>query len=312
MIRRFLLWPLAVVLALIALYLLWAAWAYRDIPVELLEQKYGGAALRKLDAGGVALRYKLDGRGPAVVLIHSNFYDMGMWDGWAQALQGQYRVLRYDLTSHGLTGPHPANDYSMQEDLRLLEALMDALEIRQAHIVGSSLGGNIAFHFAARHPQRTLSLTLVNSGGLKAEAARGRGGGIPSWAYWILRLLPSAACRSFVDWMIVSETADIRAVSERFHAMLRRAGNRRAELERMRQFRYRDNRPLLAGITAPVLLLWGADNPHLPATQTDEFASLLTSSVNVVAHKYPRSGHVLPLERPQKTAADFRRFIERL
>lgn len=312
MIRRFLLWPLAVALALVALYLLWAAWAYREIPVELLEQKYGGDELRRLDAGGVTLRYKLDGQGPAVVLVHSNFYDMGMWDGWAQVLQDRYKVLRYDLPSHGLTGPHPAGDYSMQEDLRLLKTLMDALEIRQAHVVGSSLGGNIAFHFAARHPQRTLSLTLVNSGGLQAEAARGRGGGIPSWAYWLLRVLPTAACRSFVDWMIVSETVDIQAVSERFHAMLRRAGNRRAELERMGQFRYRDNRALLAGITAPVLLQWGADNPHLPATQADEFAGLLTSSVNVVSHKYPRSGHVLPLERPLETAADFRRFVERL
>ena len=312
MIRRILLWPLATVLALIAVYLLWAAWAYRDIPVDLLEQKYGGAALRKLDTGDATLRYKLSGQGPAVVLIHSHYYDMGMWDGWVEALNSDYTVLRYDLSSHGLTGPHPANDYSMQEDLRLLRTLMDALEIKQAHIAGSSLGGNIAFHFAALHPERTLSLTLINSGGLKMQPTRGREGDVPPWVYWILRVLPTAACRSFVDWMIVSETADIHAISARFHAMLRRAGNRRAEMERMRQFRYQDNRPLLASITAPVLLQWGADNPQLPAAQVDEFARLLTASAHIVSHKYTRSGHVLPLERPVKTVADFRHFVERL
>ena len=38
---------------------------------------------------------------------------MGMWDGWAPKLADRFRVIRFDMTGHGLTGPEPNGDYSM-------------------------------------------------------------------------------------------------------------------------------------------------------------------------------------------------------
>ena len=309
MIKRFVIWPLAALGSALLAYLCWALLAYTELPVASLIERYGTPDLRQVAIHDVPIHYRQSGTGPAVVLIHSHYFDMGMWDPWAQALEPDYTVIRYDLSSHGLSGPHPGNDYSMAEDVRLLAALLDALDIGSAHMVGSSLGGNIAFHFAALHPARTLSVTLINSGGIQRQPKAGREGEIPAWADKVLRILPRYVFRRFIDWMIVNEELDTQKIAERFHAMLRREGNRSAEMQRMRQFEYRDSAPVLARITAPVLIQWGADNPQLPVSQVHDFRQGLGAAAVLHSKVYRNAGHVLPLEQPHSTVEDFRMFL---
>ena len=92
---------------IIALIILWLGWSNRDIPVEDLEQRYGCDNLQVLDVDGVQLRYKVQGQGPPLVLLHSHFYNMRQWDSWVEVLADRFTLIRYDLTSHGLTGPDP-------------------------------------------------------------------------------------------------------------------------------------------------------------------------------------------------------------
>ena len=79
---------------------------------------------RQVDVDGVPLRYRVEGSGPALLLIHSLYFDMGMWDGWAPKLADRFRVIRFDMTGHGLTGPEPNGDYSMARDLALIRGLL--------------------------------------------------------------------------------------------------------------------------------------------------------------------------------------------
>ena len=96
-------------LLLLTIALLW--WTNRDIPAGELEQRYGGTDLHKVMVDGVNIAYKVQGQGPALVLIHSHFYTMRLWQPWVDELAGDFTVIRYDLTSHGLTGPDPSGDY---------------------------------------------------------------------------------------------------------------------------------------------------------------------------------------------------------
>lgn len=111
---------------------------------------------------GVDLFYDLAGpKGlPTVVFSNSLGSTIEMWDGVAAALDGRFRVLRYDAQGHGRSGSRdqPTTIDDLAADLA---GLLDALDIREAHVVGLSLGGMTAQAFAVLYPKRTASLVLM-------------------------------------------------------------------------------------------------------------------------------------------------------
>lgn len=306
---------LLLLLGLVAGYIVYASWAWRDIPVATLEQQYGDATLQTAPIDGVPIRYRLhrarDTRAPVLVLIHSHFFEMGMWNTWVEQLADDFTLLRYDLSGHGLTGPDPSDVYTVQRDVALLDGLLAYLQISKAVLVGSSLGGNIAFHYAAAHPERISALTLINSGGLKRNKAS-RQGSIPSWADHVLPLLPPALLHRFVRWMVADDDKLDAATLRRFVHMWRRAGNRQAELNRLRQFHRGSADKTLAAVQAPSLILWGAANPQLPADHVERFRQALVNAERVESRIYPGVGHVIPLEAGIRSAADTAHFVRSL
>jgi pimeloyl-ACP methyl ester carboxylesterase len=307
--KRLVVYPL---LAVTCLCLAWVAWslvAYRDIPVAELEARYGDATLAVVEIDGVPLRYRVEGSGPALLLIHSHYFNMRLWDDWIPALRDEFRVIRFDMTSHGLTGPEPRGDYSMARDVALIEGLLDHLGVDRFSVAGSSLGGNMAFHLASRHPERVDRLVLMNSGGLPREGSRANSGTIPGWVDYLSYLVPTAAFRAFLEWMIVDDDLVTPALAREFHDMFRRQGNRFAEFDRMRGFAVGDPAPVLAQITAPTLIMWGADNPQLPVEQAAKFEPLLSAADGVERRVYPGVGHVIPIEMPEQGSRELRRFL---
>src|SRR5262249_47712811 len=116
--------------------------------------------------GSAQLYSEGKGEGPTVVLVHGLTLDTRMWDAQFEALSASYRVVRIDARGHGRSsGAGPRDDdadatFSQSADLL---GLLDALEIREAHLVGFSMGGFIAYEFALAHPERVLTISLVNS-----------------------------------------------------------------------------------------------------------------------------------------------------
>lgn len=298
-------------LPLPAAALLWVCWSlvvYRDLPVTMLEERYGAPELRQANVDGVSLRYRVEGSGPALLLIHSLYFDMGMWDGWTPKLADRFKVIRFDMTGHGLTGPEPNGDYSMARDLALILGLLDHLGVERLAVAGSSLGGALAFHLAAQQPQRFAKLALLNASGIPRPGGRG-GDAIPGWVDSLAYLIPTTAFRYFLEWMVLDDGLVTADQAKRFHQMLRRQGNRTALLDRLRGFRPRDPADALAAVQMPVLLLWGADNPQLPVSHLDRFEALLTNAPCVRRIAYPGVGHVIPLEAPAKGIADLEAFL---
>jgi 3-oxoadipate enol-lactonase len=100
------------------------------------------------------------GTGEAVVLIHGFSFDQAMWDPQFRVLAARFRAVRYDLRGFGASGL-PAAGRGHVEDL---VALLDALGTGRAHLVGLSLGANIALAAAAFHPDRVRSVVLASPG----------------------------------------------------------------------------------------------------------------------------------------------------
>jgi pimeloyl-ACP methyl ester carboxylesterase len=108
---------------------------------------------------GARIYYETVGTGPDVILIHGFTLDTRMWDAQIPELSKHYRVTRFDLRGHGKSDGATTR-FDNVDDLR---ALMDFLHINKAHIVGLSLGGEIAANFVLTHPTRAVSMTLIDA-----------------------------------------------------------------------------------------------------------------------------------------------------
>ncbi|MFQ6019963.1 MAG: alpha/beta fold hydrolase [Dehalococcoidia bacterium] len=110
---------------------------------------------------------------PPVLLIHGHSTDLRLWDYQVPALlKARFRVVRYDVRGHGRS-LIPPSGYTWEEYAADLGDLLDrinvdrpvteSLSIDAVHLVGASMGGGIALQYALDHPQRVLSLTLIDS-----------------------------------------------------------------------------------------------------------------------------------------------------
>ncbi|WP_011579793.1 MULTISPECIES: 3-oxoadipate enol-lactonase [Chelativorans] len=113
---------------------------------------------------GVVLHHRMRGPEGRPVLAFSNSLgtDFRIWDDVAALLEGQYRLVLYDKRGHGLSEATP-QPYAMTDHVRDLAALLDHLGIREATIVGLSVGGMIAQGLAALRPDLIRALVLCDT-----------------------------------------------------------------------------------------------------------------------------------------------------
>jgi pimeloyl-ACP methyl ester carboxylesterase len=102
---------------------------------------------------------------PVVVLIHGMVNSSRHWREVAERLAGDYTVIAPDLIGHGDSAT-PRGDYSIGAHAAAIRDLLAALGVRQATIVGHSLGGGVAMQFFWQFPERVERLALISSGGL--------------------------------------------------------------------------------------------------------------------------------------------------
>lgn len=111
---------------------------------------------RTFRSGSTRLRYRDEGDGPALVLLHGWTLDLEVWDPQAAELSRSFRVIRLDRRGFGLSEGEP----DTQADVADLAALLDHLGLAQAALVGMSQGARAAVGFALAHPGRVTGLVL--------------------------------------------------------------------------------------------------------------------------------------------------------
>jgi pimeloyl-ACP methyl ester carboxylesterase len=111
-----------------------------------------------ITVGDAAIWVEAAGDGPAVVFLHAGIADSRMWDAEVQALQGTHRVVRLDLRGWGRSQLVPGT-FSYYGDVL---AVLDALKIEKATVVGCSFGGNVALDITVAHSERVERLILIS------------------------------------------------------------------------------------------------------------------------------------------------------
>ncbi len=117
-----------------------------------------------LRVNGVNLFYDFHGPedGELVILNNGVFMNTTSWAFQLPALVSRYRVLTYDMRGQGQS-EHPAGEYSLEQHSEDLLALMDALHLDKAHMVGTSYGGELNLVMGIRYPERCQSLVVIAS-----------------------------------------------------------------------------------------------------------------------------------------------------
>ena len=144
--------------------------AARDAESPAAAPRYRGAmSSRQVEVPGGRLAVRDEGAGPPIVLLHAGVADLRAWDDVVPPLiAAGYRAVRYDARGHG---PSPTDDVAFSQRADLL-AVLDALGIGRAALVGNSRGGMIALDTAIETPDRVVAVVAVAAGisGFDGEA----------------------------------------------------------------------------------------------------------------------------------------------
>ena len=291
-----------------------AAWA-PDRAVEALKPRWPAPPSRFIDVGG--LQVHLRDQGPRddplpIVLIHGTSASLHTWEGWAEALQGQRRVVSFDLPGFGLTGPSasPGGDYSIAVYTRFVLDLLDVLKIDRCVLAGNSLGGEIAWRTAIAAPQRVGKLVLIDAGGY-AFTPRSVPLGFQLARMPVVRDLASSLLpRSLIERSVREVYGDPSRVSDalvdRYYELTLREGNRKALVQRFGQLQPGAEAALIATLRTPTPILWGGRDRLIPPEYAQAFARDIPGSALVV---FDGLGHVPHEEDPTATVAALKHFL---
>lgn len=264
---------------------------------------------------GATLAYVEAGRGDPLILVHGGLQDHRLWAPLLGTLSQRYLVIAYSRRNHfpnaeSLDGA-PDNAADIHGDD--VAALISALGLARAHVVGHSSGEHAALFFAANHPQMVRSLVLdeppaaglllTAPGGdevLKEFATRFA----PAWEAFRTGELPSAM-RLFADAVGGPGTYDRRPEAVR-RMMIGNAAAHQAEARSTSRAVFTCD---MAGrITAPVLLTNGERSPPFFHRITEQLERCLPNEERV---SIPGASHTVPAEQPDAFARAVLAFLER-
>ncbi len=285
-----------------------------DTDVTAMKAKYAAPPSQFVDLGsGLTVHLRDEGSrdAPVIVLLHGSNDDLHTWDAWADALKGQYRVVRFDQIGHGLTGPNPNGDYSLAAFEATVDQVTAKLGIKRFTLAGNSMGGAIAASYAMSHPERLSSLVLVDAGGApKVNPTPGNIGfklaALPGLNQLMRWITPRSLVEKSLRQSVTNQAFITPATVDRYWELLRYPGNRQATITRFAAKRQSFDPARLATLKLPVLVMWGEQDKLLNADGARWYARSIPGSKLIL---YPRIGHMPQQELAGQSAADVARFV---
>lgn len=222
-----------------------------------------------LDLSHHRLHYRVDARNetaPWLVFCNSLGTDLHMWDRQVEALDGQFRILRYDRRGHGLSSSPPP-PFSMADLGADVLQLMDHLRIERAHFCGLSIGGQVGQWLALHAGQRFDKIVLC--------ATAARIGRAQSWserinavsAQGLAPLLAGTVERWFTSAFVAQAPDIIEACVTAFQAT-----SIDGYIGGCAALADADFHESLSSISRPVLAISGADDPVCPPSDLERIA----------------------------------------
>ena len=252
----------------------------------------------ELPAGDVQIKEDGDPTDPPLVLIHGFQASLRWWDRVTPKLAREHRVIRIDLLGHG-GSEKPRDGYSMEEQGDLVAQVMERLRIKQAAVVGHSMGGLVVTALTERHPELVGRLMVIGTApdnGFNRNRLTQRIAALPVIGHAISRATPDSSIRRQVD-LAVADGTDLpdllyddpkRATFNSFTGS--RDGNRE----------FRDDEPLderLAGSGIPLHVVFGSEDELVDPDGAEAWD---VPGVRIAV--LPGRGHSPMVEEPERVA----------
>lgn len=255
-----------------------------------------------VEAGGVALRYRMSGSGPGtVVLIHELGGSLDSWDGLVPLLPDGLRVLRYDMRGAGLS-EKISGTVSVDRMCDDLAALTRAVGLAEPFaVLGAAVGGAIAARFAARHPRLCRRLVLVGPALGVPEERRAAALAIADRieADGLRAIAGDVFPKAFPD--ALWQHPDDRAVAQARWLGADPQGYAAA----YRMLVHADIRACLSEIACPTLVLAGRHDPFCTPQAVESAAARIPHALFRVVE----GGHFMSVQNPGRVAAEVAPFL---
>jgi pimeloyl-ACP methyl ester carboxylesterase len=248
------------------------------------------------------------GEGPAVVFAHGTGADRTMFAPQLEALRSGRRLIAYDSRGRTSAAFTPYDLHDLARDCR---DLLDARGIERCVLVGMSMGGFMGVVFALTYPERLAGLVMMSADlaayppdrliavladfdRLDRDGAVGR-----DWAAWSMPLCLGANT--------IRENPEL---VEHFIAGRAALPARSVQIEARSWLAKPDRHAYAARITAPVLIVHGAEDALLPYDQ--KVPAMLAAFPNAEAARIERAGHFANLEQQEAVNAAMAGWLERI
>jgi 3-oxoadipate enol-lactonase len=239
------------------------------------------------------LGYDDRGRGDVVVLLHAFPFSRAIWEDVAAPLAARCRVISVDARGFGesdlrATGGSSA-PYALTDLADDLAALLDALEIPRATVLGMSMGGYTALAFAARHAKRLRALVLADTRAA-ADSPEARAGREVA-----LSTIHGRGPDAYLDGSLARMLS--RGAAAALHAHVRARAEPRADslVAAVEALRDRPDRTAeLPAIACPTLLVCGGDDQITPAAEMRRMSEAIGARARYL--ELEGAGHLSHLE----------------
>jgi pimeloyl-ACP methyl ester carboxylesterase len=299
------------ILALIVLVVAAAAWLWTpDLKRADLEARYARGPGDFIKVAGLRLHLRAEGPpdAPVVILLHGFGGSLQTWDDWTRLFEPGLRVISLDLPGAGLTGADPSGNYTDARGMVVLLALMNTLGIDRASLVGHSMGGRLAWQFAAAHPDRVNKLVLVAPDGFASPGfdygkASEVGASLKAMKY----VLPKPLLKMSLAPAYANPAVMTPELLTRYHEMMLAPEVRSAMIARLEQSVLQNPAPILARITAPTLLVWGDRDAMIPIANADDYLKAIPGARLAM---FPGVGHLPQEEAAQPSGQTVLQFLQ--
>lgn len=287
-----------------------AAFAYlsQQPALDEVRSEWMGADDRLVDAAGMQWRVRETGpeNAPAIVLMHGFSHSLEAFDAVADDLEADYRVIRFDLPGHALTGPREDQAYSVTDTVNQVGALLDEIAPDRFAIGGNSLGGLVAWRYAADNLERVSHLVLISPGGYPNLGVADEPAPLPAPVRFFLTTAADPAVAAATAALYADPTRLSGEDVARIGALMRIDGVGDALVQRIEQFTLPDPNPALRTIEAETLVIWGARDAMIPPLHGPRFAAAIPNAELLLITD---AGHMAQAEQPEAVSQAIRALL---